>query len=126
MNWLAPIASAVLLLLLGSGCASLRETVFDFDAPSSVVARAREYIQHGNAREEGNFRPQDLETACIDYSHDSTTVEVSFYIIPTFKTSPDGRFTCKLLDIEMDRTGKFISASTADRSQGGPSLSTGF
>jgi hypothetical protein len=107
------------LLLLVSGCAGLRESAFDFDAPGSVVARAWQQIEKGYAREEGSFRRQDLRLAQVDYATDGASVEVCFYIIASFTTDADGRAKWKTLDIEMDKAGKFISASTADCSQGG-------
>jgi len=114
------------LLLWASGCAFPRESTFDFDAPTSVVSRAWRHIEQGYALAEGTYRRQGLRLAQIDYPRDGSSVEVSFYVLATFKTAADGRFTCKLLDIEMDKMGRFISASTADHSQGGPPPSTGF
>ena len=110
--------SAGLLLLWASGCASPRGISFAFADPTSVVARAWRHIDHGYAREEGNFSHEQLKLSAIDYSSDGTSVEVSFYVVASFKTDADGGFSCKLLDIEMDKNGKFISASTADRSHG--------
>jgi hypothetical protein len=109
------------ILLLGSGCASPKNVTFDFDNPSSVVARAWWQIEHGYAREEGNFKRADLKLSMIDYSNDGKSVEISFYVIGSFKTDANGRLTYKLLDIDMDRKGRFISAATADGSRGVPS-----
>ena len=114
------------LLLWVSGCACPRGSAFDFNDPSRVVARAWRYIDQGFAREEGTFRRDELRLSQIDYSRDEDSVEVSFYILASFKTGEDGRFTCKLLDIEMDKHGKFLSVSTADHSQGGRAQSGGF
>ena len=114
------------LLLWFCGCACLRGNAFNFENPSSVVAHAWRYIEQGYAHDEGTFRRDGLRLSQIDYSRDAVSVEVSFYVLASFKTNADGRFTCKLLDIEMDKNGKLISASTADHSQGGSPLSTGF
>ena len=107
------------------GCSCLRQTAFDFDAPNSVVARAWQHIEQGYAHEEGTYRRKDLRLAGIDYSVKGVTVEVDFYVLSTFKTASDGLFRCKLLRIEMDKGGKFLSASSPDLSQGGSPLSTG-
>ena len=97
-----------------------RGSAFDFDDPTSVVAHAWHYINRGYACDEGNFSRDQLKLSQIDYSSDGTSVEVSFYIVGSFKTDVDGGLTYKLLDIEMDKTGKFVSAATADGSQGVP------
>jgi hypothetical protein len=110
-----------LALWLVGGCASPKGATFAFDDPSSVVARAWLHIDRGCARDEGSFTRRELRLSQIDYSSDSSSVEVSFYIVGTFKRDTDGRLTYKLLDIEMDKTGTFISAATADGSQGVPS-----
>ena len=104
-----------------SGCASPRGGAFAFNDPSSVVARAWQHIDQGSAHEEGSFNHGELRLSAIDYSSDAASVEVSFYIVASFKTNADGRLTYKLLDIEMDKSGRFISAATADGSQGAPS-----
>jgi|SRR6185369_16586107 len=112
---------SVLALCLVGGCASPKGATFAFDDPSSVVARAWLHIDRGCARDEGSFTRRELRLSQIDYSSDGRVVEVSFYIVSTFKRDADGRLTYKLLDIEMDKTGAFVSAATADGSQGVPS-----
>jgi hypothetical protein len=112
------IFTALSISLWGSGCASPRGQAFSVDDPSAVLARAWQFIDSGCAREEGSFKRDDLRLSAIEYSSDGTSVEASFYVVSTFKTDADGRFTCKLLDIEMSKDGKFISASTANRTEG--------
>jgi hypothetical protein len=102
----------------GSGCASPRGQAFSVDDPRSVLARAWRFIDSGYAHEEGSFGREDLRLSAIEYSSDGTSVEVSFYVVRTFKTDAEGRFTCQVLDVEMDTNGKFISASTANRTEG--------
>ena len=108
----------LVLLWLEVGCSSPKNRAFTFDDPSSVVARAWQHIDRGCAHEEGSFTRRDLELSQIDYSRDGKSVEVSFYVVGSSKHNSDGRLTYKLLDIEMDRTGGFVSAATADGSQG--------
>jgi hypothetical protein len=110
--------SALLLLLWVSGCASPRGGEFNFDDPSSVVARAWQYIDQGYAHEEGSFRRDSLRLSKIDYSVDGTSVSVSFCVVASFKKDTSGHWAFKALDIEMDKAGKFVSASTADVGNG--------
>jgi hypothetical protein len=118
MKSLSPVMLVALLLMWGSGCACLKERAFEFDAPGSVVARAWDHIEKGYARDEGTFERRDLRLAQVDYARDGASVEVCFYILASFKTDAEGRPKWKTLDIEMDKAGKFMSASTADCSQG--------
>lgn len=91
---------------------------FTYNDPSSAEARAWRYIDDGYATKQGSFKHDDLKLSAINYEHNGASVEVYFYVVPSFKSGADSRLNFKLLAVEMDKTGKFISAATADGSEG--------
>jgi hypothetical protein len=112
-----------LLFLVAFGCASPQVHSI---APDTAVSQALHYIDSGYAHDAGSFSRDGLRLSSIRYSYEDASVEVSFFLVASYHTNSDGAFTSKALDIDMDKAGRFLSASMADFSTSPTNLPVGF